>query len=382
MRLLVDARYVRPVHDGISRYTAGLLHALHRLEREGETTARTVMLISEDRQLEALPDLPWIRGFSPTGPFEPLSALRLNRYRPEVVFSPMQTIGTLGRRYGQILTLHDLIYYSHPEPPSFLPAPVRWGWRQFHRTYLPQRLLLNRADAVATVSQTTAGLMREHRLTRRPIAVIPNAYPQGTAVDPQEALRRAESRGKDLLYMGSAMPYKRVELLIRAMDELPGHTLRLLSRYPAERRRDLEALVAPGARVIFHDGVSEEEYEDLLAEAGALVTASAEEGFGLPVIEAQARGVPVVLSDIPIFREVAPHGLHADPTEPGAFAAAVRRLEDLEVRREVIAGGCADAARYSWEASARRLLELAEQVARERVSAGRAPRPRASAGPR
>ena len=237
-------------------------------------------------------------------------------------------------------------------------------------------------DSSAALPLIKPPLMREHRLTRQPIAVIPNAYPQGTAVDPQEALRRAETRGKDLLYMGSAMPYKRVELLIRAMQELPGHTLRLLSRYPAERRRDLEALVAPGARVIFHDGVSEEEYEDLLAEAGALVTASAEEGFGLPVIEAQARGVPVVLSDIPIFREVAPHGLHADPTEPGAFAAAVRRLEDLEVRREVIAGGCADAAHYSWEASARRLLELAEQVLRERVSAGRAPKRRASAGPR
>ena len=153
MRLLVDARYVRPVHDGISRYTAGLLHAVDALIRTGQTPGlRVAMLISDPAQRKQLPELPTVRGFSPTGPLEPLSALRINRLRPDVVFSPMQTIGTWGRDYAQILTLHDLIYYAHPQPPGFLPAPVRLGWRLFHRSYAPQRWLLNRADAVVTVT--------------------------------------------------------------------------------------------------------------------------------------------------------------------------------------------------------------------------------------
>ncbi|MGX6395705.1 glycosyltransferase family 4 protein [Rothia kristinae] len=371
MRLLVDARYVRPVHDGISRYTAGLLHALDRLIRAGRAPGlRVAMLISDPAQRKRLPDLPTVRGFSPTGPLEPLSALRINRVRPDAVFSPMQTIGTWGRDYAQILTLHDLIYYAHPQPPGFLPAPVRLGWRLFHRSYAPQRWLLDRADAVVTVSRTTAGLMHEHRLTRRPVTVVPNAAPDGVLLDPLEARTRARGRGTDLLYMGSAMPYKGVESLIAGMERLPGYRLHLLSRYPEARRRELAALSRHPERVVFHGGIAEREYRELLRTARALVSASRAEGFGLPVVEAQAQGVPVVLSDIPIFREVAPHGLHVDFVDPQAFPAAVRRLEDPRVRAEIAARGAADAARYSWEASARTLVELAERVSRARRAGG------------
>src|SRR5690625_7912100 len=85
---------------------------------------------------------------------------------PDVVFSPMQTIGSAGRKFGLILTLHDLIYYQHRTPPKDLPQIIRGLWYLYHLTYSPQRLLLNRADAVATVSHTSQRLIRRHRLTR------------------------------------------------------------------------------------------------------------------------------------------------------------------------------------------------------------------------
>lgn len=359
MRLLVDARYVRPVHDGISRYTAGVLEGLRELMASGEAAdLRVVMLISDRAQLGSLPQLPWVLGPSPTGPLEPLTGWWINRYRPDVFFSPMQTVGSWGRRYGLVLTLHDLIYYDHPEPPSFLPAPVRVGWRIFHRSYAPQRFLLDRADAVVTVSETTRAQMLAHRLTRRPIHVVPNAGPPA----PEDLSRSSGTEGRDLLYMGSAMPYKRVEALIRAMPLLPGYRLHLLSRYPPARRAELAALVEDPAQVVFHDGVSEQEYERLLDRAGALVTASAQEGFGLPVIEAMSRAVPTVVSDIPIFREIAPHALHVDPEDPQELARAVRRLEDPRFRAELVERSREDAARYSWTASARQLLRVAREV--------------------
>lgn len=182
MKLFIDARYTRiGFHDGISRYTASLLFALKELADAGDRRLpeglELTMVVSDERQLEMLPDLPSVQICAPTSALEPIAALQLNRYLPDVVFSPMQTIGLggLGRQFKLILTLHDLIYYSHPTPPGFLPLPVRLGWRAFHTTYAPQRYLLNRADAVATVSQTTAALMREHELTTNPITVIPNA---------------------------------------------------------------------------------------------------------------------------------------------------------------------------------------------------------------
>ncbi len=364
MKLIVDARYTRiGFHDGISRFTSSLLTALKELmetEHPAAEGLEVVMAISDPRQLHMLPELPYVKICSPTGPLEPFASIQLNRFRPDVVFSPMQTIGSLGRKFKLVLTLHDLIYYAHPTPPSFLPKPVQWGWRIFHKSFLPQRLLLNRADAVATVSQTTAGLIRRHRLTRQPLFVVPNAPVSNSLISLEAALKSAPSRTKQLIYMGSFMPYKNVETLIGAMRLLPDYTLHLLSKIQPARRAELEKIA--GANVVFENGVSDERYAQLLAESAALLTASQDEGYGLPVVEAQAAGCPAVISNIEIFREIAPHALHCSPDSAEEFAAAVRSLEDSDVQRQVIATGLEDAAAFSWQDSALKLLNLIKNL--------------------
>lgn len=365
MRLFIDARYTRlGHHDGISRYTASLLEALQALQAEGHPqlpdTFDLAMLISDPRQLAHLPQLPYYQVSSPTSALEPRVCQLINRYQPDLVFSPMQTIGLggLGRNFKLILTLHDLIYYRHPTPPGFLPLPIRLGWRAFHQTYWPQRYLLNRADAVATVSQTTAGLIQAQQLTDRPLMLVPNAPAQQLATSSLQPASERTSR--DLLYMGSFMPYKRVETLIQAMKFLPGYRLHLLSKAAPARLAELQAIA--GESVIFHQGVSEADYRQLLSSSSALLTASLDEGYGLPVVEAQAAGCPVILSDIPIFREIAPSGLFASPDSAFSFAQAVLSLEDPQVRQTAIEGGLKDIRRFSWRQSALSLLAGAQQV--------------------
>jgi glycosyltransferase involved in cell wall biosynthesis len=357
MKIFIDARFTRiGRHDGISRYGASLI-------REAAQYADVTMLVHDERQLELLPDVPYLRINSPLSPLEAFVAFRLNRFQPDVVFCPMQTMGSLGRKYALILTLHDLIYYQNRTPPQFLPLPVRLLWRLYHLAYWPQRLLLNRADVVVTISRTTADLMTRHRLTRRPIRIVGNA--------PQAPLPRRPAEAapeKSLLYMGSFMPYKNVETLLAGMSGLEGYTLHLLSAISDRRRRELEATVPAGARVVFHDGVSESEYRDLLHRAIALVSLSRAEGFGLPVIEAMAAGTPVIVSDIPIFREVAGDAaVFVNPDRPAAFTDAVRGLAERQAWDRLSLAGLAQAANYSWESSARNLLEAAVQaVARNR----------------
>ncbi|HST73105.1 MAG TPA: glycosyltransferase [Kocuria rosea] len=371
MRLLMDARYTRlGRHDGISRYGAGLIEATAGLAAT-DPDLDLAMLVSDPRQLAMLPDVPHVLGPSPVSAAEAATALVLNRHRPDVVFSPMQTMGSAGRRHGLVLTLHDLIYYDHPQPPADLPAPVRAGWRLYHRAWWPQRVLLDRADAVVTVSATTRELMAAHRLTRRPVHVVPNAPQPGSVLGDAEALARLPGREKLLLYMGAFLPYKNVETLVRAAGRLPDHELHLLSGISPSRRAELEALVPPGARVVVHDGVSEDDYAALLARASALLTASRAEGYGLPVVEALAAGTPVVCSDLPIFREVAGSGASYAPAgDDAAFAAAVRALEDPQRRRTQVLAGLERARAYSWAGSARTLVEVARGV-HERRSARR-----------
>ena len=343
MKILFDCRYTRfERHDGISRFSSDLVRALANL-------TPVTMIISDERQLALLPDLPWIKGPSPTAITEPWVSRRFNRFAPDVVFTPMQTMGPFGRRFGLVTTVHDLIYYQNRTPPRDLPWPIRLLWRLYHLSWAPQRALLARADAHATVSETTRQLMLDHHLTRHPITVVSNA------VDPDIAHRDAAPT-RDLVYMGSFMPYKNVELLARSMSLLPGFTLHLLSRADEATVRRLTHL-APEGSLRFHQGVSDEEYASILSTATALVSASLNEGFGLPLVEAMAGGTPVAVSDIAIFREIGGDAAEFfDPTDPESFAAAVRRLEDPAEWAERSAASIERAGHYSWDASARALL--------------------------
>lgn len=355
MRILVDCRYVRfDRHDGISRFSSRVTEALSQLHP-------VTMLIHDERQLALLPDLPWEKIQAPTSLLEPLVARQVNKLAPDVVWTPMQTMGGFGRRYALVNTVHDLIYYVNRTPPRDLPWVIRLIWRAYHLSWWPQRLLLNAADEVVTVSETTRGLIAEHRLTKRPVSVVTNAPDPAIGV-----VSRSAPAERSLLYMGSYMPYKNVETLAAAMHQLPGYTLHLLSKASPEVR-DRLAHVAPEGSLVFHGGVSDEEYAALLDSATALVTASRNEGFGIPLVESMARGTPVVVSDIPVFREVgADAALYFGPDDPSGLAAQVKALEEPGEWASRSTASRSRAEHYSWDNAAQSLLEVLTRAARAR----------------
>lgn len=356
MKLFFDARYIRTdFHDGISRYSAELGSALARL-------TPVTFLICDPAQRKFLPEnASSILIHTPTSPKEPFTALLLNRYRPDIVFSPMQTMGSTGRKFKLILTLHDMIYYRHRTPPRQLSRIVRVGWRAYHMTYVPQRLTLNSADAIATVSETSKQSIETARLTKRPIAIVPNA-PQ----DLRQHLTKdvnLDRTPKNLVYMGSFMRYKNVEALIAGMEFLPDHTLHLLSRITPARKSELQRCIPKGANVVFHGGVSDEEYAQLLAKNAVMVSASRDEGYGLPLAEALALGVPAVVSNLPIFREVAGEGaLYFGANKPREFADRVLSLADKQTRQALVQTGRQHIQHFNWDTSAETLLKTIQNL--------------------
>lgn len=366
MKIVFDCRYTRiERHDGISRYTAELVEELAKL-------TPVTMLISNERQLTMLPDLPWILGTDPTSLREPWVSRIVNRARPDIVFTPMQMMGSAGRRYRFILTLHDLIYYRSPTPPREFSWPVRAGWRVYHWTYLPVRMLLRRADAIVTGSYTTREEILTAGITDRPVTVVRSAVRQHPIAP------RTPPRQRNLVYMGSFMPYKNVEAIAKALHHLPGYKAHLLSRISEADRRRLEAFAPPNA-LVFHEGVTDEQYRTVLESATALVSASRDEGFGIPLVEAMALGTPVVVSDIPVFHEIGGDAAgYFAPDDPASLAAQVRALEPEGEWRRRSALAVQQAAEFTWERSARNLYDLATSLMEQPLTRGRirAPRPR------
>ncbi|HAM25749.1 MAG TPA: mannosyltransferase [Microbacteriaceae bacterium] len=357
MRVIFDCRYTRlGRHDGISRFTAGLVGAFARLHP-------VTMLISDERQLSMLPDLPWVKGRPGTSALEPfIGMLSINRWKPDVVFSPMQTMGATGRKYKLVLTVHDMVFYRIRKIPAGYSWYVRAIWRSFYLTYWPQRVVLRRANAVVTGSYNCEREMNEARLTSRPLTVI------RPGVDLPEQAPRRYPASKTLVYMGTFQPNKNVETLAKGMHHLPGYTLRLLSRINDEDRARITAL-APVGSVVFDNGASDEQYREALLEATAMVTACRDEGFGIPLIEAEAVGTPLVISDIPLYHEVGGDAaVFFDQEDPRAFASAVLGMDNPSEWLRLSAAILEQAAQFSWDESARRLLTLLTGLVQEPAS--------------
>lgn len=359
MKVFFDARYIRTdFHDGISRYSAEMAQALAKLHDD------LTFIISDEAQIAHLPRAAkTVRIHRNTSPLELFTARILNRYHPDVVFSPMQTMGSRGRKFKLILTLHDLIYYRHRTPPHNLNPLIRAGWWLYHATYVPQRMVLNHADCIATVSQTSKKEILAAHLTKRPIIVTYNA-PQNLAAHLDAPFTPTTAMiPKNLIYMGSFMEYKNVETLIKGLQYLPGYTLHLLSRITPTRKAQLQALIPKQAQVVFHNGVSDDTYAQLLTTQALAVSASFDEGFGIPVAEALVLGVPAVISDTAIFHEVAGDAAYYfDPTRPERFADAVHAASQPGVYAALSQKGKAQVQKFSWDTSAGILLSEMQRL--------------------
>lgn len=350
MKVFVDARWTRTDHhDGVSRYGACLVGELHKL-------MPITLLIHDKAQLKLLPSgIPYIIVNHPLSLAELRLPKKLNQLGADVVFSPLQYMGLWGRQYKLILTVHDLIYYRHPKPPTYLSWFVQIVWRIFHLAFWPQRLLLNRADAVVTVSETSKQYIQQHNISSKPVSVVYNAASKLTI--------KHKKPVKKLVYMGSFMPYKNVELLIAAMEFLPEYELCLLSKITPNREKELVMAAPKDARISFYGGVTDNEYADILSDAHALVTASLDEGFGLPLIEAMQAGAPVICSDSDIFHEVVGNsGLFFDPYSPQDFADKVHDLEKKKTRDNLVKLGKIQAKKFAWQKSARVLAKTIKEV--------------------
>jgi glycosyltransferase involved in cell wall biosynthesis len=252
------------------------------------------------------------------------------------------------------MTVHDATPWLHPDA-----AGTRW----YVRPLYPQAI--ERAAAIFTVSEAAReDLVRAAGAPRERVFVTPNG------VDPRFFELRAPEgpRAPYLLAVGTFEPRKNLPVLLEAFRRLrrEGRDLQLVvAGHQAFTQLLPLGDLAPHVRLT--GVVPDHELRSLYAGAACFVMPSLHEGFGLPLAEAMAAGVPAVASDIPALREVGGEAVrYADPRDADGFAGAIRAaLDDREGSQLRAAAGRGRARRFRWDETARATLSVYRRVLRE-----------------
>ena len=268
-------------------------------------------------------------------------------------------------RFRRVVTVHDLIYARFPEAH----AGIR---EKGMRVLVP--LAARRSDRVIVDSQSTRrDLIELVGVASERIDVVPlgRGAVRRQAPMPEHEVRARLALGgrRVLLSLSAKRPHKNLLALIGALARMPAEDRPVLvlpgyaTPHEAELRARADALgLADSVRL--PGWVSAAELEGLWAITSAFVFPSLYEGFGLPVLEAMARGVPVACSNASSLPEVAGDAaLLFDPREERAIAEALLRLlGDGALRERLRSLGNAQAARFTWEQTARLTLESYARV--------------------
>ncbi|MEO8433068.1 MAG: glycosyltransferase family 1 protein [Acidobacteriota bacterium] len=370
-RIGIDARKLRDY--GIGSYIRELLQALGRRD-ESDRYRFLVYARAADR--DALPPLPsHFRIVEEEAPGYSLAELtgfawRIFRDRLDLFHATHYVLPPLPTTRS-VVTIHDIIHVLYPR---FLPNRAAHLYAR-----LMIRRALRRADRIITVSYNSRRDLTDYfGIPGSRTEVIYNGVSAAFRPDIPEAERRrvAQKHGLTapyLLFLGGEKPHKNVQNVVRAFAEarrhhpLP-HTLVLAGPMPRNPGR-IDALISALdlSDAIRRPGiVDEEDLPGLFAGAAAFLYPTLYEGFGLPVIEAMACGVPVLTSSTSALQEIAGgYAYLVDPMDVEAIAGGIVALStDEKVRADYAELGKKRALDFSWDKAAERTLEVYEAALR------------------
>lgn len=372
LRVALNLVFLNERSGGVGRYARELVPALLQSEPGLRITAFVSReLPAEVRRADWASEIDWVTfpvrtSGGPPGSFALATAgqwlalpLEASRRRVDVVHGLANVVPLWMPRAARVVTLLDLIWLHFP---SALEPAAAQGMR---RVALPS---VRRADRVIAISHAAREDMIE-MLGLSPDRV--DATPLGVAVEEPVArptadaeLRRRLAVGEERIIatVSAGREHKNLPRLLRAFAALrQGNCVLVIggdvSRQEAELR-ELAAAEGVEDRVRIPGWLSSEDQEGLYCAATCFVVPSLMEGFGLPVLEAMRRGVPLACSSISSVVEVAGDAAELfDPYSEEQITAALNRLlEDPARRAELIQRGVERCSIYTWRATARATL--------------------------
>jgi glycosyltransferase involved in cell wall biosynthesis len=362
LRIGVDARELLGDVTGVGRYLGELLR---RWVARADAKSRQFILYSPSPlEIDLLHGETVARIVDGrAGTWWEQTALRraVRADRPHVFFAPAYT-APLGLGLPFAVTIHDVSFMAHPE--WFRP---RERWRR--------RFLARRMSSSASVIFTDSEFSRSEIASRLGVhaarlVVIPPGVPGTVTFTEQD---RSTSREPLVLFVGTRLNRRNLPELIaafaKATESRPEARLVIVGgdrTWPHQDLSQTASAYGVGQKMVLSSYLSHEALRDLYARASVFAFLSEYEGFGLTPLEALTAGVPIVVLDTPVAREV--YGDAAEYVGVGdidATATAIRRfLDSPSAAREQLSRAPAVLARYSWDRAADSTLQHLERIAR------------------
>lgn len=268
-------------------------------------------------------------------------------------------LGPWRSRTPIVLSIHDLLYFTNPElmRDKRLTAAVKW---------MEQRAAAS-ADQIITISDVSAAAIRTH--LGRESVVIPLAPRSAVSIEQGDHTRRDDL----FIAIGQRSPYKDFETVVRAWAHLPVQhrpTLVVTGSHGDDPLKPIVAELGLGDSVQLREWVSTEELRTLFGTATALVDSTIASGYSLPAVEAMAGGLPLIMADTPVFREVTGDAaLYFAAATPASLAQSVEQLRaDPALASTLAERGRARVAGLSWPDIAKRTVAVFDEVLAARAT--------------
>lgn len=361
MRIAIDARELAGSPTGVGRYLSEIVRAWASLP---EASAHELIFCAPhgDVPLPGGPLRASLRTSGGRGTSWEQLALPALAADADVLFAPGYT-APLRARIPAVVTIHDVSFAAHPE----------WfSWREGLRRRMLTRASARRAAAVITVSEfSKREIVRHLKVDAAKVHVV---YSGATAWTGRSGGSNAP-REPRVLYVGSLFNRRHIAEMIAAFalvaQRHPDARFDIVGDNRTRPYVDVDALIErSGAadRIHARSYVSDDELSELYARASAFIFLSDYEGFALTPLEALAAGIPVVLLDTPVSREVyRDAALYVQRPDPQEIAAPLLQLLCDDGKRARLATAArTQLDRYSWRKCAARTLAILTAAASRR----------------
>lgn len=375
MRIVIDARMYGLKHAGIGRYVENLVINLLSVDKSNEY----VLLVRKEEYEEIRKRLLVISGNKVklfvvdarhyTVKEQLVLPLILSKLKPDLVHFPHFNVPV---RYSgkYVVTIHDLLWHEMKgKEVTTLPDYM------YDIKYLGYRLVfanaIERAQKILVPSEWVKNkLISTYRVLDNKIKItyegVDTTYndSQNKTVGSTQLLNKYNLTQPYIIYTGSAYPHKNLTILLQAVKEIKN--LQLIIACSRNIFLDnLNGLVNKFCmkdKVILPGFVTDGDLKLLYQNALAFVFPSLSEGFGLPGLEAMASGCPVIVSDIPVFKEIYQNSvLFFKPTDSSDLAEKINSLIlDKSLIKVLREKGLIQSKKYSWQKMAQETLKVYE----------------------